>query len=218
MSVGWGRFAPVGVPLGAFAAGTPRRLPHGTVVVRQGELGECLYLVTDGAVRLSSVTSDGREVVVGILGPGDLFGENALLEAPSPVDARVAGEAELVTLPIDHLLHAFGREPRTAEQMLRLVASRLHRTARALEEALAFDVPGRLSGRLRDLASAHGAPTPDGVVIRVPITQDELARMVGAARETVNRTLGSLSAQGLVHARGGTVLIPDPNALARATR
>ncbi|HEX6330034.1 MAG TPA: Crp/Fnr family transcriptional regulator [Actinomycetota bacterium] len=204
----------MGVPLGAFAAGTPRRLPHGSAVVRQGELGECLFLVTHGAVRLSSVTSDGREVVVGILGAGDLFGESALLDAPSPVDARVVGEAQVVVLPIDHLLHTFAHEPTTAEQVLRLVASRLHRTGRALEDALCRDVPSRVSRRLLDLAEAHGHPTPDGVVIRVPVTQDELARMVGAARETVNRTLGHLSARGLVRARSGTVLIPDPDALA----
>ncbi|HSJ51883.1 MAG TPA: Crp/Fnr family transcriptional regulator [Actinomycetota bacterium] len=206
----------MGVPLGAFAAGTPRRLPHGVTVVRQGELGECLFLVTDGAVRLSSVTSDGTEVVVGILGAGDLFGESALLEAPSPVEARVLGEAELVALPTDHLLDVFGCEPLTAEQVVRLVAARLHRTARALEDALSRDVPARLTRRLLDLAEAHGAPTPDGVVIRVPITQDELARMVGAARETVNRALGRLSARGLVSAKSGTVLIRDPDALGRA--
>jgi CRP/FNR family transcriptional regulator len=206
----------VGVPHGIAAAGTPRRLPHGATVVRQGQLNSSLFLVTEGAIRLSSVTREGREVVVGVLGRGDLFGEDALLDVASPVDARVVGWAEVVALPIDHLRHAVEHGPWAAEQIFRLVATRLHRTSKALEDALTCDVPGRLTRRLLDLANAHGAHTPDGVVIRVPITQDELARMVGAARETVNRTLGHLSARGLVYARAGTVLIPDPAALARA--
>jgi CRP/FNR family cyclic AMP-dependent transcriptional regulator len=204
----------VGVPHGVAAVGTPRRLPHGAVVVRQGELNSSLFLVTEGAIRLSSVTPEGREVVVVVLGTGDLFGEDALLDEPSPVDAHVVGWAEVVAIPVEHLLHVLGRDPWAAEQILRLVATRLHRTSRALEEALTCDVPGRLSRRLLDLADAHGAHTPDGVVIRVPLTQDELARMVGAARETVNRSLGRLSARGLVSARSGTVLIRDPDALA----
>jgi CRP/FNR family transcriptional regulator len=203
----------VGVPVEASAAGTPRRLPHGDVVVRQGDHTSCLFLVSTGVVRLSSVTRDGREVVVALLGAGDLFGESALLGRPSAVDARAVGPTEVVVLPIAHVRGVLRHHPSTAEEMLRLVASRLHRTSRALEEALLGTVPARVSSRLRDLAETHGAAEPDGIHIRVPITQDELARMVGASREAVNRTLGGLTARGLVRTEGRTVVIPDPEAL-----
>lgn len=194
-------------------AGTPRRLPHGEVVVRQGDPATCLFLVTAGVVRLSSVTRDGREVVVALLGGGDVFGECALLGQSSPVEARAVGQTDVVAIPVPVLRDVLERHPATAEQLLRLVASRLHRTSRALEEALAGDVSTRVSHRLRDLAEEHGTPSREGVTIRVPITQEELARMVGASREAVNRTLGGLAARGLVRTHGRTVVIPDLAAL-----
>jgi CRP-like cAMP-binding protein len=165
-------------------------------------------------VRLSSVTLTGREIVVGLLGPGDLFGESALLAEPSPVEARVVGRADVVTLPLAEVRHIIRHQPGVSEELLRLVADRLHRTSRALEDSLSADLPTRLSRRLRDLAEAHGVLAPEGVRIDVPLTQTELARMVGASREAVNRTLGGLAARGLVRARGGEVVIPDPSALA----
>ena len=213
MSVARAKVPAVGVRVRVAAAGMPRRLPHEGIVVRQGEPLECLYLVTRGAVRLSSVTREGREVVVGLLGAGDLFGESALLGEPSPVQARVVGTTDIVTIPLEHLWNVLRHHPGTARELLRLIASRLHRTSRALEETLAGDVPARLSNRLRDLAEAHGMHTPDGVMIRVPLTQEELARMVGASREAVNRTLGGLAARGLVTSKDRTVVIWDPAAL-----
>ncbi|MGZ8606788.1 MAG: Crp/Fnr family transcriptional regulator [Actinomycetota bacterium] len=203
----------MGVPLGAWAAGTPRRLPHGDVVVRQGDPIECLFLVTSGAVRLASVTADGREVVVGLLGAGEVFGESALLDEPSPVDARAAGSADVVALPIAHLREVLRHSPATSTELLRLVAARLHRTSRALEDSLTGDVPTRLSRRLHDLAEAHGSRSSDGVRIRVPLTQDELARMIGASRETVNRALSGMSSRGLIRSRDRTIVIPDLAAL-----
>jgi CRP-like cAMP-binding protein len=203
----------VGVPLGVWAGGTPRRIPHGDVVVRQGDPIQALFLVTSGAIRLSSVTHDGREVVVGMLGTGEVFGESALLGEPSPVEARAAGSADVVSLPIEHLREAMRHNPATSSEVLRLVASRLHRTALALEDSLTGDVPTRLSRRLHDLARSHGTSSPDGVRIVVPITQDELARMVGASREAVNRTLGGLASRGLVRTSGRSIVIPDPAAL-----
>jgi CRP-like cAMP-binding protein len=107
------------------------------------------------------------------------------------------------------------RNPETAEQLLRLIAARLHRTSAALEDALAADVPARVAGRLRELATHHGAPGPAGVRLRIPLTQDELARMVGASREAVNRSMGALAARGLVRSSGRRLFITDPDALER---
>jgi CRP/FNR family cyclic AMP-dependent transcriptional regulator len=182
-------------------------------VVRQGDAQDTLYLVTAGAVRVASVTLDGREVVVGLLGTGDVFGECALLGRPSPVEARAVGQADVVAIPVTLLGEVLEHRPAIGEQLLRLVAARLHRTARALEQALVDDVPTRLSRRLHDLVEEHGTPADDGVAIGVPLTQEELGRMVGASRETVNRTLRGLTARGLVRTYEHTVVIPDPAAL-----
>ena len=199
------------------AAGVaPRRYRHGEVVVGQGQAVTCLRLVVSGAVRLSAVVPSGREVVVGLLGAGDVFGELTLLGGgPSPVEARAVGsETRIVALPLEALREVVRRAPASAEELLRLVASRLHHTAGALEEALAHDVPTRVSLRLRDLARSHGTAAADGVRLPPRLTQEELARMVGATRESVNRTLSSLAARGLVRVEGRRYVVPDPDALA----
>lgn len=187
-----------------------RRFAHGEVVVHQGDASASLFLVTDGAVRLSSVTASGREVVVALLRPGDVFGESALLGYPSPVDARAVGVTTLVAVPLASLRALLERHPAIAEQLLRLVAARLHRTSTALEEALVGDLPSRILGRLRELAAGHGVREPDGVRVTVPITQDELARMVGASRESVSRSVGALAARGLVRSERRRMFLTEP--------
>lgn len=203
----------MGVPLDQVEGGVTRRLPHGEVIARQGDVATGLFLVLEGVVRLSSVTVAGREVVVGLLCPGDLFGEAALLGDPSPVRAQAVGPTIVLALPISTLHSTIERNPATAEELLRLIAARLHRTASALEDALVGDLATRLMGRLRDLAAHHGVPSGAGIRVRIPVTQDELARMVGASREAVNRTVGALSARGLIRSKNGRLEISDPQAL-----
>ena len=158
---GWRYGSWVGVALDRTEGGVTRRIPHGEVIVRQGDAVTSLYLVTAGAVRLSSVTASGREIVVGLLCQGDLFGESALLGDPSQVRAQAVGPTMLLALPIPSLRAILERNPHTAEELLRLVAARLHRTSAALEDALSADVSARVAGRLRDLAIHHGVPEPD---------------------------------------------------------
>src|SRR3990172_131656 len=143
----------MGVALGPLADGVTRRFPHGEVIAHQGEDGGSLFLVTEGAVRLASVTLTGREGVVGLLGPGGVFGGSALLGEPSPVEARSVGAAEVVALPVSSIRALVRRQPATAEQLLRLGVGRLHRTRATPEEALAGDLPARVAGRLRQLAA-----------------------------------------------------------------
>jgi CRP-like cAMP-binding protein len=215
MSVPRDRVTAVGE--GAFrTAGAPRRYGHGDVVVRQGEEVTCLRLVTQGAVRLSAIAPSGREVVVGLLGPGDVFGELALLGGgPSPVEARAVGEpTSVLVLQVGALRAVLERAPGTAEELLRLIATRLHHTAAALEEALAHDVATRVSLRLRHLARAHGTEGANGIRLPPRLTQEELARMVGATRESVNRSLAALTSRGLLRVEDHRYVLPDPEALA----
>lgn len=215
MSVRRGTVRGVGVPAHLVLAGLARRIPHDAVVVRQGEPSTSLYLMERGAMRLSCVTVDGRELVVGLLGSGDVFGEAALLGEPSPVEARTVGASIVVGYDADLLPLVIRERPFVGTELLRLVAARTHRTERALTEALTTDLASRIAARLRDLADQHGAKVDDGVRLTIPLTQDELARMVGASREAVNRSLRSLVARDLVRTERRTVVIPDLEALAR---
>ncbi|HYV01388.1 MAG TPA: Crp/Fnr family transcriptional regulator [Actinomycetota bacterium] len=199
-------------------ASPARRFAHGEALVRQGEVPDCLFLVRVGVVRLAAALPTGHEVVVGMLGPGDVFGECALLGDPSPVEARAASSlVQVEALPLTALQAVLERSPGTATELLRLLASRLHRTTGALEEALAQDVPTRLCRTLCELARRHGVRHGRGVRLALPITQEDLGRMIGASRETVNRTLATLSARKLIRTEGRRYVIPDVDALARAT-
>ncbi len=200
------------------AAGVPRRYRHGEVILGQGQPIACLRLVVAGAVRLAAVAPNGREVVVGLLGPGEAFGEVALLGGgPSPVEARAVGEETAVlAIPPGVLRELFRRLPAAAEELLRIVAGRLHETTVALEEALAHDVPTRLGLRLRRLAETHGEGTPEGVALPPRLTQEELARMVGTTRESVNRALARLAARGALAHREHRYVVRDPEALVPA--
>jgi CRP/FNR family transcriptional regulator len=203
--------------LTAIAGALPRRICNGTTLVRQGEPTPCVYVVIRGAVRLSAVLLSGREVVLGILGGGDIFGEAAVLDDPtSPVEARAIATTDVLPVSLPALEAVFARRPATATQVVRMLAARLHRTSAALEDALARDVAARVSRTISDLASRHGASGPDGVRVGLPITQDEIAKIAGTSRESVNRTIASLSARRLVRTDRAGLVVHDLDALAIA--
>jgi CRP/FNR family cyclic AMP-dependent transcriptional regulator len=194
----------------------PRRYYADTPILVQGDVGTVLFLVTRGLVRLCSVLPSGREVVLALIGPGELFGEAALLGEPSPFEARPVSWATVLPIDARALDAVMTRRPEAASEVVRLLARRLRRTSAALEEALALDVGARVSRRLHDLAIRHGVDGPSGVRLSVSVTQEDLGRMVGASRETVNRSLARLTRRGLVRRDGRRVEIPDLDALARA--
>ncbi len=198
------------------AHGVPYRVGRGHAITRQGEPVTCLYIVREGAVRLSALSRGGREVVVACLCAGELFGELALLgEGPSPVEARALEDTTLLALPVERLRSALASDPDVAAELLGAIAARLRRSTQALQDALLLDAGTRLSRRLCELARDHGAPASEGVLVRLLLTQEDLARMVGASRETVNKSLAALSSRGLVRTEGRRYVIPDPDALQR---
>ena len=169
---------------GSPATDAPRRYADGATITRQGDLVVRPGVIERGLVRLSAVSADGREVVLGLLGPGDVLDECALLAEASTVTASVVHEATVRR--IDGETDA----PRIATALAR----RLRVTAGLLEEAMLHDVRTRLLRRLQDLAAGR----PAG--LRLPLTQDELGRMIGASRETVNRALRDLVGRGALDA------------------
>lgn len=206
----------VPVPARLAAHGVRCRVGRGRAITRQGEPVTCLYVVREGTVRLSALSREGREVVVACLGAGGLFGEVALLGGgPSPLEARALEDTTLLALPVDRLRSALASDPRVAAELLGAIAARLRRSTEALRDALLLDAGTRLSRRLCELARDHGAPESGGVLVRLPFTQEDLARMVGASRETVNKGLAALSSRGLVRTMGRRYVIPDPDALQR---
>lgn len=193
-----------------------RAFRKGESIFRQGEPGGHLYLIESGRVKISSLSPDGREVLVAIIGPGEIFGELSLFDAGlRTADARTMEETVLHALSHDIFRHYVEAHPKVAWELLRILASRLRRADEVLQDAAFFDVPGRVAKRLLSLASQHGSKdTNGGLRIDVPLTQEEIAQMVGASRESVNKALANFLERGWVTMEDRTYTIRNPEALA----
>src|SRR5581483_4268199 len=195
-----------------------RRYEHGRPILHQGQNVASLRLVRSGLVSLSTLLVSGRSIVLGLIGPGGVFGEHALLGGgPSPVEARAVGETHVALLPVSSMEAIAKNDPLLARELFRSMADRLQRTATALEEALAHDVQTRLTRRLCELARFHGVREDGRIRLAVPLTQEELGCMVGASRETVNKTLSALAARGLVRLEDHRYVISVLRALERVS-
>jgi len=167
-------------------------LRSGATLIRQGTLGDGLWLVQTGALRASSITGDGHELVLDVLGPGQGAGE--LSGVASPVTVRTLRPCRLAPVT-----------PRAAADLL---VTRAHRAAALAADLAWLDVRARVLARLEDLAARFGRQVEGGRLILLPLTQDEVAALVGTTRESANRALRSLAADGVIRiaARGRYVV------------
>jgi CRP-like cAMP-binding protein len=191
----------------------------GDVVFTEGEPGDSLYIVLSGKVKLGRRAADGRQNLIAIMGPSDMVGELSLFD-PGP---RTATGTAVTDLRLARLRKAAMRpwltnRPEIAEQLLRVLARRLRRTNDSLADLIFTDVPGRVAKNLLQMAGRFG--TRDGGVLRVThdLTQEELTQLVGASRETVNKALADFASRGWLRLDGKSVIILDPERLARRAR
>jgi CRP-like cAMP-binding protein len=191
----------------------------GHTVFAQGEFGDSLYIVMSGKVKIGRRTADGRENMLAVLGPADLAGELSVFDpGPRTANAVAVTDAKLARLRQTALRPWIAQRPQIAEQLLRVLARRLRRTNDMLADLIFTDVPGRVAKNLLILAKKFGQR--EGVALRVThdLTQEELAQLVGASRETVNKALAEFASRGWLRLEGKSVIILDPERLARRAR
>ena len=195
------------------------RLRRGEVLFREGDSGDKLYIVTDGKVKLGRTSSDGRENLLAILGPGQMFGELALFD-PGPRSATVTAvtEAHFLSLSHEDMLRWLSGRPAVALGLLTQLASRLRKTNDAVADLVFSDVPGRVAKALLDLADRFGRTADDGVHVHHDLTQEELAQLVGASRETVNKALADFTSRGWLRLEPRSVVILDVERMKRRAR
>ena len=167
------------------AAGSNRHLVRGDVLFLGGDVADRLYVVLSGRIAMSNRSIDGRESVVALMEAGDLFGEMPLLDDGNrSTDARALESTRVFEIPYGPVRAMFDCEPTLLWGVVRMLSQRLRSTDEALADAMFLDVTGRTAKRLLELSA--GA---DEFVL--PITQEELAGMVGASRERVNKAIAS---------------------------
>jgi CRP/FNR family transcriptional regulator, cyclic AMP receptor protein len=181
-------FADAATPLLAAiaAASNARQLVRGDVLFNEGDPPDALYLVTRGRIAIVMSNSiDRRESVVALMEPGDLFGELGLLdEGPRSAMARSLEPSELIEVPYQPVREMLDENPRLLWNVTRLLATRLRVMDEVLADSVFLDVTGRTAKRLLELANGNDE-------FQLPVTQEELAGMVGASRERVNKAIAS---------------------------
>jgi CRP-like cAMP-binding protein len=199
------------------ASARRRRFGHNEVVFHEGDPGDAVHLIDRGRVAIRVTTPLGDTAVLRILGPGDAFGELAILEAaPRSATAVALEPTETLSLHRDRVEELRLAHPGVERVVTAVLTQQLRSLTQQLSEALYLPVPKRVCRRLSELAELYRGEGGRPVV--VPLTQDDIAGLSGATRPTVNKVLGELRDAGAVQVARGRITIIDETALARAGR
>ncbi len=198
---------------------TETTVARGETLFSEGEPGDRLYVIVDGKVKLGQTSSDGRESLLGVLGPGEMFGELSVFDPGLRTSTAVAlTDAVVLGLGHDQLRIWLTGRPEVAAALLQALARRLRRTNEAMADLVFSDVPGRVAKALMELGEKFGAVTAEGLMVTHDMTQEELAQLVGASRETVNKALADFAQRGWIRLESRQVLILDVERLGRRAR
>ena len=195
------------------------RARKGEVIFVEGEPGDRLYVINEGKITLGHKAGDGRETLLAVLGPGEMFGELSLFDpgqrtatATALTDATVLGLSREAFRP-----WLIGR-PEVAEKLLQALAQRLRRTEDAMADLVFSDVPGRVAKALLELADKFGVFREGEMYVEHDMTQEELAQLVGASRETVNKALAEFVNRAWLRVEQRSVTILDVERLQRRAK
>jgi CRP-like cAMP-binding protein len=191
-----------------------RRHRKGTTVFLYGETGRDLYVIESGSVKICMTTADGKEITLAMLGPGEFFGELALLDGePRSSDAVVMEDSQLLLLERADFIRFMEEHPSVAHRLIEVLSRRLRNNNELVQDAAFFDVAARLARVILRLADSVGHKDGDGITISKRLTQSDLAGMIGTTRESVNKWLTFYQRQGLLDRHEGLIRVLNPEAL-----
>jgi CRP-like cAMP-binding protein len=178
------------------------------VIFARGDTGREIYLVVSGRVRISVLTAEGRELSFAHAEPGSIFGEIAMLDGgPRSADATAVGKVSALSLSKPAFKRLMETEPHVAEAAVRFLCSRIREADQQLEAIALYPIEGRLA---RFFLAAARAKSPGGdeerVTIDLPMSQSELALLIGASRPKVNTALSMLEASGALERSGSRII------------
>ncbi|MBT8494349.1 MAG: Crp/Fnr family transcriptional regulator [Deltaproteobacteria bacterium] len=195
-----------------------KRVPAHRTIVSQDETADSLFLIQSGRIKVGVVGENGREVTLALLRTGETFGEMSLFDGGVRSANCISMEpCTLLELSRDDLLLHLTSHPRTALNMLGQMSKRLRRADETITQLALCDVNERLIWQLVSLAKEDGTPAPEGILVRRRPTQQELANMIGSCRETISRAFNQLARDGLIIARGRSMIV-TPALMAQADR
>ncbi|MGF1595605.1 MAG: Crp/Fnr family transcriptional regulator [Acidimicrobiales bacterium] len=177
------------------ATGSTRQLARGDVLFREHDAPSDLFVVVSGRIAMVNRSVDGRESVVALMEPGDLFGEMPLFDGQNrSTDGRALEASEVIVIPYDPLRKLYVDQPSQLWRVVEMLSMRLRNMDGVLADSVFLDVTGRTAKRLLEIAG-------EADDFSLPVTQEELAGMVGASRERVNKAIASFVKLGWIEQR-----------------
>jgi CRP/FNR family transcriptional regulator, cyclic AMP receptor protein len=186
-------------------------LKRGSTIFSKGDAGNSLVAVISGTVKISISSPDGRTAILNLIGPGEIFGEVALLDGQArTADATANTNCEIFVIDRREFLPFVRSQPALAMKFIELLCARLRWTSDQVEQVILQDLPGRLASALIRLTERH-RPAEGGLTI--VITQQEISEMVGMTRESINKQLRAWAARRWVRLEHGAIVVLDIEAL-----
>jgi CRP/FNR family cyclic AMP-dependent transcriptional regulator len=192
----------------ALARRPARRVRAGVFLYLMGEAARSIYLVRSGLVKTSVISPGGQELTLRVYRPGDILGELCLCTGERRDQAVALEASEVVEIPLELLIGQLRRDPQAALDFASAACEHLAEAYERLRSLSTDPVLERLARTLLELATGFGEPTPHGTRITHYITQEELARMIGARREVVSGLLNRLRERGVIsYTRRGLIIV-----------
>lgn len=217
----WSRLwsdAPAGLSEALLAHASARVLRDGEWLYAKGDRAAGLIGVRRGVIRNVNLAADGRELLFGLFPAGSWFGEISLFDdAPRPLHAIAMGETEVLIVPAPAFHSVLQAHPEGYRHFARLLCHKLRVAFEVLENQQG-PLRQHLAHRLADLASVYGEQTAEGLRIGLALPQEELARMLGATRQSINKELRAFAAEGLLTLKAGRIVLANLAALKTLAR
>jgi CRP-like cAMP-binding protein len=186
-------------------------LKRGSTIVSRGDPGNSLIAVISGTVKISISSPDGRSAILNLIGPGEIFGEVAVLDGQArTADATANTNCEIFVIDRRELLPFVRSQPALAMKFIELLCARLRWTSDQVEQVILQDLPGRLASALIRLTEKHKAAQGGRTIA---ITQQEISEMVGMTRESINKQLRAWAARNWVRLEHGAIVVLDAEPL-----
>jgi CRP-like cAMP-binding protein len=188
-------------------------------IFSEGDTSDWLYIVKKGKVKITKISHDGKEIILEIISPMDFFGGIAVLRGfPYPANAVAMEDTEVLKISRRNLMSVVDRFPNLMYCMATNIGDRIKGSHETLKSIALEKVESRIASLLIKLSDKAGEKTPDGVVITMKLTKQDIAEMVGTTVETSIRTMSKLSKSGLVSTRAGKIVIRDVESLRSLTK
>jgi CRP-like cAMP-binding protein len=179
-------------------------------IFAEGDPSEWLYIVKKGKVKITKLSHEGKEIILEIISPLDFFGGIAVLRGfPYPANAVAMEDTEVLKISRKHLLSIMDRFPNLMYCMAANIGDRIKGSHETLKSIALEKVEARIASLLIKLSDKTGEKTPEGVLITMKLTKQDIAEMVGTTVETSIRTMSKLTKAGLVSSRSGKIMIRD---------